>query len=174
MSIDIAKNIVNIAEDMQVVEDLSLNERIKLKLIKNMINVEIYYTFTDEFNDTEYDSDIAYYKFSRINSSFNKKKVFWILKHDEVTNDFAIINIEDNMKFIEKILGDLEVSLDVYSTQFMRRKKFIVKIRIPSRYSDQDNFNVNVCCHIEEYNKYTSLRSIVMDFYEFIKNIDIL
>lgn len=174
MSIDIAKDIVNIAENMQIVEDLNLKEKIKLKLIKNMINVEIYYTFTDEFNDTEYDSNTAYYKFSKINTCFDKKKLFWVIKHDEITNDFAIINIEDNMKFIEKILGDLEVSLDVYSNQFIRRKKFVVKIRIPSTISEQDMFNINVCCHVEEYNKYTSLRSIIMDFFEFIKNIDIL
>lgn len=170
MAMDIASNIIKISEDMLLKDNDENIKKKKKNIIKNMIILEIFYTYIDEYNENEYSSDMAMYKFAKVSD-----KLEWIIKYETHYKNFAILNLTDNPKFIEKIIADMEVSLGIDSEDFTRRKKFIVKLRIPSNSHDNDTrFDINACVYMEEYSRYTTFKTIITEAVDFINTIDIL
>lgn len=169
MAMDIANNIVNISQKLYTEETEKSLSKKKAALTHNIIILEIYYNYIDNYNNTEYSSDQGIYKFSKD----DKKDLYWIIKYDSFFKNFASVNIKNNPKFIEKIIADLEVTLDIDSNEYASRKDFIIKIKIPN-YSFEGEINVENYHFIERYQKYTTLQTIVRESIDFINNIDIL
>jgi hypothetical protein len=170
MAMDIASNIIKISEDMLLKDNIDNIKKKKSNLIKNMIILEIFYNYVDDYNQNEYSSDMAIYKFAKVSD-----KLEWIIKYENYYKNFAILNLTDNPKFIEKIMADMEVTLEIDGDNFVRRKKFIVKIRIPSSgYENESRFDINTCVYIEEYSKYTTFKTIITEAVNFINTIDVL
>lgn len=180
MAHDVATAIVKAANDMQKLEmtknEIKLLKEKKDCLLKNFICIDINYVYEYE-NEDEIDCE-AYGDYSLFKFTKYKDEIYWVINHNQVTDEMSIVNITKNPKIIKTLAKNICMIEDEDKLTYETRTKMAMFICNPKKikcvHNDVEHWHYSTPSYGQYYNKNTSLAVMLKDALEIIKDMEVL